>query len=168
MLIAAPFARFILPTASFAMSSWSLVLWRPPPPHASRVQEPVYSLNPHVAALLRGDHLPRSLPVSVDELATLANYHEENSPTEETPAPANPTSETEPMDIDNDYEPAAEPTSAMAVDEGEPVPGTNGTPPAEAAPLPSEEDDPFLGVRHQGIHKRPAVEIVSCDLPVFS
>ena len=71
------------------------------------------------------------------------------------------TLETQLMDVDSP-EPPIESTVIMPVDEDEPPP-PDATPPtvAEEDKQPSEEDEPSTGVRHQGMHKRPAAEPVS-------
>lgn len=151
-----------LHSATSIMSSWSLVLWRPPPVFDSPApEEPVYSLNPHVAALLRAEgHLPR--PITLTHTLPPSTPPEEAGAAEEeeAPSPLPSVSETEPMDVDVAPEPLAESAEGMVVDEPEPAAEHDATPPTGTS-LPSEEDEPSTGVRHQGMHKRPAAEPVS-------
>ncbi|EJT51796.1 hypothetical protein A1Q1_07027 [Trichosporon asahii var. asahii CBS 2479] len=141
------------------MSSWSLVLWHPPPSYAPPAEEePLYTLNPHVTALLRDENrLPRllSLPAAFPPLCT---FEEATSEEVMEPSSTGITLETQLMDVDSP-EPPIESTVIMPVDEDEPPP-PDATPPtvAEEDKQPSEEDEPSTGVRHQGMHKRPAAE----------
>lgn len=150
-------------SATSIMSSWSLVLWRPPPVFDSPAQEePVYTLNPHVAALLRAEgRLP--LPIALSHTLPPPpppSPEEYSAEEEEGPSPFPSVSETEPMDVDVASGPPAESTERMVVDEPEPAAEHDATPPTEPS-LPSEEDEPSTRVRHQGMHKRPAAEPVS-------
>lgn len=150
------------PTATFTMSSWSLVLWRPPPSSSPPTdEEPVYSLNPHVAALLCNEsRLPRSLPLA--GALSPPRPREEDISVEDAPAAWEVVIAVEPMDVDTNPEPVTLLTEEAVIEaEAAPVLRTS---PAEEAALPSEEDEASPGVRHQGMHKRPAAELVSSTI----